>query len=96
MQIVKIAAVSKIKPLEKALPKTPEVVNTKRKREVDLIALGASTGGTDAIMKILKELPDTLPGIVIVQHMPPTFTKMYAERLNTLCKDGSGRSKNRR
>ena len=85
VQIVKIAAVSKTKPLEKAVPKAPEVVSAKRKREVDLIAMGASTGGTDALMKILQELPNTLPGMVIVQHMPPTFTKMYADRLNTLC-----------
>lgn len=47
-----------------------------------LIAIGASTGGTEAILAILRALPKDLPGIVIVQHMPPVFTRMYAQRLN--------------
>lgn len=50
-----------------------------------VIAIGASTGGTEAIRHILRELPGDAPGIVIVQHMPPGFTKMFAERLNTQC-----------
>lgn len=50
-----------------------------------IIAIGASTGGTEAIAYILKELPTNLPGIIIVQHMPPVFTRMYAERLNNNC-----------
>lgn len=49
-----------------------------------IIAIGASTGGTEAIVSILKELPNTIPGIVIVQHMPPNFTRMFAERLNSI------------
>ena len=47
-----------------------------------IIAIGASTGGTEAIRYILRELPADTPGIVIVQHMPPGFTKMFAERLD--------------
>lgn len=47
-----------------------------------LIAIGASTGGTEAIFSILYSLPPTVPGIVIVQHIPPVFSRMYAERLN--------------
>lgn len=47
-----------------------------------LIAIGASTGGTEAIHQLISNLPDTCPGIVIVQHMPPVFTKMFAKRLN--------------
>lgn len=46
-----------------------------------LIAIGASTGGTEAIHKILKDMPPTVPGMVIVQHIPPVFSKMFAERL---------------
>lgn len=46
------------------------------------ILIGASTGGTEATSYILKHLPATVPGIIIVQHMPPVFTKMYADRLN--------------
>lgn len=50
-----------------------------------LIAIGASTGGTEAISKLLLALPPDMPGIVITQHMPPVFTRMYAERLNREC-----------
>lgn len=48
----------------------------------ELIAIGASTGGTEAILKVLRQLPLDIPGIVIVQHIPPVFSKMFAERLN--------------
>lgn len=50
-----------------------------------VIAIGASTGGTEATLEILKKLPKNVPGILITQHMPPGFTKMYADRLNKLC-----------
>lgn len=51
-----------------------------------LIAVGASTGGTEAIREFLVGMPADCPGIVIVQHMPENFTRMFAERLNGLCK----------
>lgn len=51
-----------------------------------VIALGASTGGTDALHTVLQDLPTSTPGIVIVQHMPELFTKMYADRLDRACK----------
>ena len=51
-----------------------------------LIGLGASTGGTEATLEVLKRLPEDIPAMVITQHMPTGFTKMYAERLNRLCK----------
>ena len=47
-----------------------------------LITIGASTGGTEALAKLFHLLPENMPGIVVVQHMPPVFTKMYADRLN--------------
>lgn len=50
-----------------------------------VIAIGASTGGTEAIKKVIEELPPTIPGIVIVQHMPKGFTKTFADRLNDIC-----------
>ncbi len=53
---------------------------------VDVIAIGASTGGTEAILEVVRQFPAKMPGIVITQHMPPGFTSMYAERLNRLCK----------
>lgn len=51
-----------------------------------IIAIGASTGGTDAVETIVKNLPPTTPGIVVVQHMPAVFTNLYAQRLNKNCK----------
>jgi two-component system, chemotaxis family, protein-glutamate methylesterase/glutaminase len=51
----------------------------------DLILLGASTGGTEALREVLTRLPGNLPGIAIVQHIPPVFSKTFAERLNELC-----------
>ena len=49
-----------------------------------VIVLGASTGGTEAIRHFLKQLPDKMPGIAIVQHMPEGFTKSFANSLNTI------------
>ncbi|WP_331477490.1 protein-glutamate methylesterase/protein-glutamine glutaminase [Mediterraneibacter agrestimuris] len=50
-----------------------------------VIALGASTGGTEATLEVLRQLPANIPGMVITQHMPEGFTDMYAQRLNRLC-----------
>ncbi len=50
-----------------------------------IIAIGASTGGTEATLKVLKEMPKDSPGILVTQHMPAGFTKMYADRLNKIC-----------
>lgn len=49
-----------------------------------VIAIGASTGGTEAIRKVIEVLPPNIPGIVIVQHMPKGFTKTFAQRLNEI------------
>jgi two-component system chemotaxis response regulator CheB len=51
-----------------------------------IIAVGASTGGTEALRAFLQALPADAPGIVIVQHMPEKFTASFAQRLNTLCR----------
>lgn len=59
-------------------PHAPKLKNT-------VIALGASTGGTEATLEVLRDLPADTPGIVVTQHMPEGFTAMYAERLNRLC-----------
>lgn len=50
-----------------------------------IIAMGMSTGGTLALERVLTQLPRTLPGIAVVQHMPEKFTATFAERLNGLC-----------
>jgi two-component system chemotaxis response regulator CheB len=51
-----------------------------------VVAIGASTGGTDALRVFLEALPPDVPGIVIVQHMPENFTRSFANRLNEICK----------
>lgn len=51
-----------------------------------IIAVGASTGGTIAIEKILTNMPMNIPGILVVQHMPEYFTASFADRLNSICK----------
>jgi two-component system chemotaxis response regulator CheB len=56
-----------------------------RNNSSKIIALGASTGGTEALKNILMELHPDSPGVLVVQHMPAGFTKSFAERLNTLC-----------
>lgn len=50
-----------------------------------VIVMGASAGGTQALSEVLVQLPANMPGIVIVQHMPPRFTGYFAERLNDKC-----------
>jgi two-component system chemotaxis response regulator CheB len=51
-----------------------------------VVAMGASTGGTEALKAVLTQLPANSPGIIVVQHMPPKFTTAFAERLNSLCR----------
>ena len=50
-----------------------------------IIAIGASTGGTEALKTVLTGMPPTAPGTVVVQHMPANFTASFAQRLDTLC-----------
>ena len=55
------------------------------KKRDSVIAIGASTGGTEAIYEVVKRFRPDIAGTVIVQHMPPGFTKMYAKRLDEQC-----------
>lgn len=48
-----------------------------------IIAIGASTGGTEAISQVINALPQNMPGIVIVQHIPPVFSRMFAQRIDS-------------
>ncbi len=66
----------KVAPVRGSLAKTTQ----------QLVAIGTSTGGTQALEVVLRALPALCPGIVIVQHMPEKFTDMFAQRLNGLCK----------
>ncbi|MGC2402305.1 MAG: chemotaxis response regulator protein-glutamate methylesterase [Acidobacteriaceae bacterium] len=51
-----------------------------------VVAIGSSTGGTEALKEVLSRLPADFPGIVMVQHMPEAYTRTFAERLNSLCR----------
>jgi two-component system, chemotaxis family, protein-glutamate methylesterase/glutaminase len=51
-----------------------------------VVAIGASTGGTEALKDLLSALPPDFPGVVMVQHMPEAFTRPFSERLNSLCR----------
>ena len=62
-------------PTGRAMSRTTEMV----------VCIGASTGGTEALREVLEALPANAPGIVVVQHMPESFTKAFAKRLNSLC-----------
>lgn len=82
---IKIASTAKISTLKKnAVPVLTETVKTEKQDVV--VAIGASTGGTEAIATILKDFGADIPGVVVVQHMPPGFTEMYANRLNDQCR----------
>ena len=65
-----------------ALPAPPPLGNHS---DGVIIGLGASTGGTEATLEVMKRLPADIPPMLIVQHMPIGFTQMYADRLNRLC-----------
>ena len=83
---VKIASTvkkSKLKAAIKLEYMEQPIVNVGKR---DIIAIGASTGGTEAIRKVIEKFGVNTPGIVIVQHMPPGFTSIYAQRLNDVCR----------
>ncbi|MDK2968125.1 MULTISPECIES: chemotaxis response regulator protein-glutamate methylesterase [Lacrimispora] len=91
MSKIFIASRAKIKVPVKVIPPAAPVTALGGNRPFGLnayntvIAIGASTGGTEATLQVLKDLPADTPGIVVTQHMPEGFTKMYADRLNRLC-----------
>lgn len=72
-------------PVPRAARPVPPTPITRPADPRKLILLGASTGGTEALRHILMRLPDGLPPIAIVQHIPPVFSKAFADRLNDQC-----------
>jgi len=64
----------------------PEPMRALAQTSNKVVAVGASTGGTEALKVLLTQMPPNSPGMVIVQHMPANFTTAFAERLNNLCR----------
>lgn len=81
---VKIASIAKVRN-SKSLITSQQIVGKVNNNSNSIIAIGASTGGTEAIFEVVKNFPADMPGIVITQHMPPVFTNIYAKRLNNTC-----------
>jgi len=77
----KTSAEQQVHALKVKKPYSESMAQTTQK----VIAVGASTGGTEAILEFLKAMPMDADGIVIVQHMPEVFTRSFAERLNNIC-----------
>ena len=82
---IKVASTASISNIKKSI-KSPASQSTHLRSQKKIVAIGASTGGTEAIARVIKEFNVDIPGTVIVQHMPPGFTEMYAKRLNEQCK----------
>lgn len=73
------------KPIIKPRSSGPIASQALAKSTHKVVAIGASTGGTEALKAVAAQFPSTMPGVVVVQHMPPGFTKMLSERLNREC-----------
>lgn len=82
---VKIASTAKVGKLKRVDNTTIASHITAAGGKDRIVAIGASTGGTEAIFEVVKRFKRDIPGVVIVQHMPPGFTQMYADRLNNQC-----------
>ena len=94
---VKAAARAKVRPLSVPVSRPAEqsatVCHFSATHKV--VAIGASTGGTEALRELLTPLPADFPGIVIVQHMPEAFTQQFAARLDSLCRISVQEAKDR-
>lgn len=82
---IKIASTVKLSQLITNIVPNRCIADSQIKNFNTIIAIGASTGGAEAIESLLKMFPREMPGILIVVHMPPVYSKMYAQRLNKSC-----------
>lgn len=82
---IKIASIARIGSIKKA-SRTMVKPSVSLDNKEMIVAIGASTGGTEAIASVIKEFGPDIPGVVIVQHMPAGFTEMYAKRLDDECR----------
>jgi two-component system chemotaxis response regulator CheB len=84
LEKIRMAATAKVKKTEKARINSQLTMGFTGTEKI--IAVGASTGGTEAIKDFLVQLPVNSPAVVITQHMPPGFTTSFAKRLDSLCR----------
>ena len=84
LEKIRMAATAKVKKTEKAKISSQLTMGFSGTEKI--IAVGASTGGTEAIKDFLVQLPVNSPAVVITQHMPPGFTTSFAKRLDSLCR----------
>ncbi|MCI9143411.1 MAG: chemotaxis response regulator protein-glutamate methylesterase [Lachnospiraceae bacterium] len=82
---IKIASSARIGNIKRTMVQAQQQYQTVSKGNV-IVAIGASTGGTEATSALVRQFGTDIPGIVCVQHMPPGFTQMYAKRLNDECR----------
>jgi two-component system chemotaxis response regulator CheB len=82
---IKIASIAKVGHWKKGVPSEETEGTVAGSFKNSIIAIGASTGGTEAIFSVVSQFPRNTPGTIITQHMPPGFTKIYADRLNNTC-----------
>lgn len=82
---IKIASTAKISNIKKTVMEQKYETFSGKGRE-HIVAIGASTGGTEAIFSVIKDFGTDIPGVVATQHMPQGFTSMYAKRLNDQCR----------
>jgi len=88
--VQKIRAASRVRVIKKisdkvSSPLKPERMKALTETSNKVIAIGASTGGTEALKNVLCKMPLNSPGIVVVQHMPASFTTAFAQRLDGIC-----------
>lgn len=82
---IKIASTAKISQIKQKAAVSEQHGFSGKGKDL-IVAIGASTGGTEAIFSVVKDFGIDIPGVIIVQHMPPGFTKMYAQRLDNQCR----------
>jgi two-component system, chemotaxis family, protein-glutamate methylesterase/glutaminase len=82
---IRAAAAARLKHSAERQPEYKPVLAAASFSPARVIAIGASTGGTEAVKEVLTRLPANTPGIVITQHIPPVFSRAFAARLNEIC-----------
>lgn len=82
---IKVASIAKVGSWKKSVTQVSDEHLLGERKDL-IVAIGASTGGTEAIYNVIKDFDYDIPGVVVVQHMPPKFTEMYADRLNEKCR----------